>query len=553
MSNNLINSFDLWDTLITRNLPFPKDVFTIIENHYGIENFAKKRIKAENFLYESVPNPSIDDIYKLLELDFEDLEYIKTLELSIENILTERIDENSSLLRDSDIVISDMYLNSTYLFDIAKEKVPNLKIGNIFSSCDLNLSKKEGNIYNYISSNYRLKGHIGDHYQSDYLNAIGSGIRATHYSSSRFSKYENDLLKYKNTYYLAGALRSCRLSNFKNSTNPLIEFYRNIFYPMLTIFVRELLDVSKSNGIKKIFFLSRDGFIPYKIATDLFKDDYADIECVYLKVSRKTLQSLEKSGFDEKNSTYRYLKLCGFFNEPETKIAIVDAGWHGSMQLSLNKARNSAGLEDIEIGFYLGVTPPFFEEIKNSYSTFLFDNLKHKSEFGIFAKYISLIEHLLFAPHGSVVDYIINETNEINVVYNSESSFVQNEVESLLLELTTFLNISKKLKSFSIHTLDRDYETKDFFLNRLLNTFLFPSKALASSFNSNKHSDNFSNSVELNIVNKEHSFFDFLLKRELNIVWEEGSMVCSDNIFLKFLLLIRGKKKLFYSFLKKRL
>ena len=67
MSNNLINSFDLWDTLIIRIVPFPQDVFTIIESHYGLRDFAKKRILAENFLYQSKQNPSIDNIYKLLD------------------------------------------------------------------------------------------------------------------------------------------------------------------------------------------------------------------------------------------------------------------------------------------------------------------------------------------------------------------------------------------------------------------------------------------------------------------------------------------------------
>jgi hypothetical protein len=312
-----------------------------------------------------------------------------------------------------------------------------------------------------------------------------------------------------------------------------------------------LLDKSKSKGLKKIFFLSRDGFIPYKIASELFKEDYSDIELIYLKVSRKTLQSLEKSHFDVNNTTFRYLKLCGFFDQPESKIAIVDAGWHGSMQDSLNNARNRAGIGDIEIGFYLGVTPPFREKIKSAYFTFLFDNLNHKSEFGSFAKYIPLIEHLLFAPHGSVVDYTINETDQINIVYNNESSFDQDEVECLLLELTTFLKINKKLKNFSINTIDSNRKTKDFFLYQLLNTFLFPSKALANSFHLYKHSDSFNNAVDLKIVNRENNFLDFLLKRNLNLVWEEGSMTCSNNIFTRVLLLIRGKKTLFYSFIKK--
>ena len=72
-------SFDLFDTLITRLLNKPTDLFSIIEKEYNLANFKENRINAE---YNAVNNSNheeitIDEIYKELEIIDPSIDIIK--------------------------------------------------------------------------------------------------------------------------------------------------------------------------------------------------------------------------------------------------------------------------------------------------------------------------------------------------------------------------------------------------------------------------------------------------------------------------------------------
>ena len=81
-------SFDMFDTLITRLVNAPSDLFSIIETEYNIPNFRKNRINAErkarkNSNHEEI---TIDDIYKELKNDYPSLNMntVKKIEKKIE-------------------------------------------------------------------------------------------------------------------------------------------------------------------------------------------------------------------------------------------------------------------------------------------------------------------------------------------------------------------------------------------------------------------------------------------------------------------------------------
>ena len=61
----MINSFDIFDTLIAREVKNPKDIFIIMENVLKIENFANNRIKSTYKWISLLQNCNIEFNFKL--------------------------------------------------------------------------------------------------------------------------------------------------------------------------------------------------------------------------------------------------------------------------------------------------------------------------------------------------------------------------------------------------------------------------------------------------------------------------------------------------------
>lgn len=74
-----------------------------------------------------------------------------------------------------------------------------------------------------------------------------------------------------------------------NSGNtPSVSLALNCIAPLYIPFIVHVLDDAQANNIKQLFFLSRDGYILYKITSQL-KKAYHNIELNYLNVSRKSV------------------------------------------------------------------------------------------------------------------------------------------------------------------------------------------------------------------------------------------------------------------------
>ena len=65
---------------------------------------------------------------------------------------------------------------------------------------------------------------------------------------------------------------------------------QEIFAPLMTAFTVWVLREAEARGIKRLYFLSRDGYLPYRTAIRLVKSCEFDIECRYLYCSRYSLR-----------------------------------------------------------------------------------------------------------------------------------------------------------------------------------------------------------------------------------------------------------------------
>ena len=143
--NNII-SFDIFDTLILRNIFQPTDIFRILakfaKDEFDIDDFFQKRVEGEKKARDKVKNSEADfqEIYDEVEkLCGCNIEKIKQMELQLEmefsviNPYMMEIWKYASEQKKTIIFISDMYLSSDFIKKLLKKngyKVEHLYVSN---------------------------------------------------------------------------------------------------------------------------------------------------------------------------------------------------------------------------------------------------------------------------------------------------------------------------------------------------------------------------------------------------------------------------------------
>lgn len=291
-------SFDIFDTLIKRDVKKPTDVFSIIEHNYKIYDFYKRRIEAEKIARKGKVDTTIDEIYDIYnELylnNINEAEKIKNIEKQVEYELCV---QNRSLKKVYDFciennkkvyLISDMYLSSEILKEIL-EKNGYSKYEKLYVSCEYNKTKANGELYKYVIQELGVDTskliHIGNDIKTDYIMALKNNIST---------------VKVKTKTYTGNSLLDVFLSNHKsNSSNFYYDFGYSNFGPLLYGFCLWLKENVKKNDIDNIYFLARDGYIIKKAYEKIF----GELDNIYyLEASRRSLRVpylSQKNSIDE--------------------------------------------------------------------------------------------------------------------------------------------------------------------------------------------------------------------------------------------------------------
>ena len=210
--------------------------------------------------------------------------------------------------------LSDMYLPSDFLECILIREgfISPLPNGGgeggeaVIVSCEWGERKDTGRLYKKVRDRFHPEKwiHFGDNYWSDYKQAKKNGVTAYRVDSS-FTPIEkkvsslayNSRNQYK-TKLLAGIMRYARLTSpshygeeigvrledLEGAVSLAADYIASLYIP----YVAYVLNQAKKNNIKRLYFLSRDGYIMHEIAKALEPEN---IELKYLFVSRKSLLS----------------------------------------------------------------------------------------------------------------------------------------------------------------------------------------------------------------------------------------------------------------------
>ena len=309
-------TFDIFDTLITRNVLRPTDIFLVIDKK--LKNvpyvFSKERIKAEAELQQK--NPTIDQIYMQLQKNLNLTETKKTellnLEIETEKQFLIRRDSMCSILKEAAksgkkvYLVSDMYLSKIYLQGILRDLGIN-DYDNLFVSCDFGRSKDEG-LFEILIDRENLNAgkclHIGDNLYADIKAARKAGMKAFHiyspmemFEQSIYSQFLEDVTSLESNIVLSNFATYAfndPFGNYEKNGKLIIEnderLVKLMIAPVIFKYLLWLIQKINEYKIELVVFPSRDGFILKEIYGELSRSskDICQAKAIYLYTSRRS-------------------------------------------------------------------------------------------------------------------------------------------------------------------------------------------------------------------------------------------------------------------------
>lgn len=514
-----ISSFDIFDTLLTRIVSDPSEIFRICGDravqfgwiNFSSETFRIVRIEAEwrsRMFYED-GEVRLDEIYRemanTLEIEIETIDKLKNLELEVETEYLIAVPRAYQLIEQARrshphiLFISDMYLPEVFLEDQLKKHGFWQEGDRLYVSSQWRKSKGIGDLFLKVLEDLQLSPqdltHIGNNHSSDVAMPSSLGLNSIYFQDANPNRYELILQKYANatngvTSILAGISRYTRLTKDTKTTKETIirDIAASVAAPILTAYTIWILQQAKAKQLARIYFLARDGEMLLQIAKELAPKIYPELELRYLYVSRqalrmpgltkvnkafwewmfddttiftiealiarmcldrqsaqpifeplgypsetwqKNLSTKERSSLRnklEKNESLQELVLQIAERKREVLKAylqqekmldglafgLVDVGWRGSLQLSLENAFESFGTR-MPVGFYFALDKPtgglkhkgevlaFFFNLNNSVG--LRDDIDYR--------YVSAMEVFCAGCEGTTLDYALQTDGSV--------------------------------------------------------------------------------------------------------------------------------------------
>lgn len=313
IDENEVISFDIFDTLITRAVLYPTDVYELVEQRilskYGHGyDFCKKRQEAERALSQS-GTPTIYGIYEELEdkfsLNKQELQEILEIEWNTEQeVILPRYDMcqvfQYALEKQKKVyLVSDMYYPAEMLKSLL-DKFGIVGYERLLVSCDYGTTKglELFKILKEIAGDTSYL-HIGDNYLSDISSAQRNGIEGAWirsgidmfeslYWSEQFAECNNLADRVKLGMFVARIFNSpFVLSESQFAINHPKDFGYLFLAPILSQYCIWLYNMLIQNRETTILLGARDGFLIKKLLDELLSSaEEKSINAIYFLISR---------------------------------------------------------------------------------------------------------------------------------------------------------------------------------------------------------------------------------------------------------------------------
>lgn len=327
-----VHTFDVFDTLITRAVGDPTAVFLLLGRmpdvaavtRCGAEEFARVRIAAERRSRRGRSETTLTRIYDevavSLGLDETTARRLQQLEIDLEHRLSRTVPGAAELLKAAEgkrIALSDMYLST----DVVRELLAQAGLGELLDdvlvSADHGVTKSDGRLFHQLLTQLEVTArdvrHVGDNTGSDVRVPRLLGLRAQHTAAASLNRYEQTWEAYRNdtgglSSLVAGASRLARLGiEAPAELRPIVDVATGVAGPILSAYVLWVLNNAAREGIRRLYFVARDGEILYLIAQRLCERLALDFDLRYLYGSRAVYHRAGQAtrGLDEASWSWK--------------------------------------------------------------------------------------------------------------------------------------------------------------------------------------------------------------------------------------------------------
>lgn len=307
-----VYSFDVFDTCLVRTFARPEDLFIELARRLlpapatpeQITDFARQREQAETAARRATTREDITlaDIYHYFTPALADWglspQGVQAAEVNLEISAVRpvwAVQQHIAQLRRQGrriIFISDMVLPTPVIRLMLVNRGLARPTDPVYVSGDIGLTKASGRLFDYVLAQEGISPaqlhHYGDNPQTDVISARRCKIGVTFFHQSQLNRFERQALQSDpNNLHrspLAGISRAVRLSLPAGERDP--DMLTGVVAPLLTAFVAWVLRDANRQGLQRLYFVSRDGQILYKIATELTQH-FSGPKCRYLYGSRQ--------------------------------------------------------------------------------------------------------------------------------------------------------------------------------------------------------------------------------------------------------------------------
>ncbi len=288
---NIVYSFDIFDTLVTRCVKQPAGLFRCVLNSackrgvFCPDSYPEDRIAAEVAARRSSDSEEVtlEEIYCHFNEDYDikTLNALKTLEEQAEVDLAVPIKRTVAKLRelvaggDRVVLVSDMYLPKYTIERILKSCGISGYEG-LYLSSEIGLRKSSGNLFSFVLDDLDIPAnhllHVGDddHADSSVPKTLGIAIndklRLNLERRTFIRRARNRLNKRHASDLDFRALSDDELANHE------CEIGYSILGPLLYAFCNWLHEESLLDGVDSLYFVARDGLVIKRAYEILFPD-----------------------------------------------------------------------------------------------------------------------------------------------------------------------------------------------------------------------------------------------------------------------------------------
>ena len=313
----VLSTFDVFDTLLTRLVCLPRSLFLLVGEKAWTQQlwdlrpheFAELRIAAEadSRLLSDAQESNLEEIYLTLRRmsgrDEAALRRIMALEIAEEEAHLIALPWAAALIKREREAgrtigfISDMYLPGAVIRGWLVRHGLCQTEDRLWVSCEQRATKRTGALFRKVAAetgaSFTEWRHFGNDQAADIAAPQRLGIAATYIGHANPETYETLLAGHAgNTRavsdLLAGAGRRLRIVHCDDpSRADLAKVVGQVLGPVMTAYVLWILGFARSSGITKLYFVSRDGYVPWLLAKPLCAHLAEPLPCRYFYGSRQ--------------------------------------------------------------------------------------------------------------------------------------------------------------------------------------------------------------------------------------------------------------------------